>query len=37
MEVVALEMRADGSKIRHFFRENSGPVSGVTEVKVDFQ
>jgi hypothetical protein len=36
-EVIALEVRADGWRIRHFFRDNSDPISGVTELKVAFQ
>jgi hypothetical protein len=36
-EVISLEMRADGRKILHFFRENSSPVSGATGLEVTFQ
>jgi hypothetical protein len=36
-EVIALEVRAGGWKIRCFSRDKSGPGSGVTEPKVAFQ
>jgi hypothetical protein len=36
-EVIALEVRVDGRKIRHYFLDNSGPISGVMELKVAFQ
>jgi hypothetical protein len=32
-EVIALEVKDDGWKIRSFFRDNSGPVSGATELE----
>jgi hypothetical protein len=35
-EINVLEVRVDGRKIRHSFHDNSGPVSGVTELKVAF-
>jgi hypothetical protein len=35
-DFVALEMRTDSWKIRHFIRDNSGPVSDATELKFAF-
>jgi hypothetical protein len=35
-EVTAPEVRAGGSKFCHFFCDNSGPASGVTELIVTF-
>jgi hypothetical protein len=36
-EIIALEVRTGGWKILQFFRDNSGPVSAATELKVAFQ
>jgi hypothetical protein len=33
-EVIAVEVRADGQNIHNFFRVNSGPVYGDTDLKV---
>jgi hypothetical protein len=33
-EVIALEVSVGGYKIRHFFRNNSGPISGASAVHI---
>jgi hypothetical protein len=36
-EVIVLKVGVGDRKIHHFFRDNSGPISDVTELEVAFQ